>query len=209
MRLDQLTPQETVVELDEGATAVGSDEAAPTTPATTLPIAGSAAELLPEMADEMSRLSGQIAEEGDEARGSARSVANVDVKAVLDHAAKLMKAVARCEGDKDAVKKVGVQYATSQCADLLDNGVAGIHFYTLNRSDATRQIYQTLGAKDSAALRDDAAPPPHIVFFLVDTARSRANIDLFEQHIAIDLITGRRIGQADNRCRPQCTIRGS
>ena len=35
---------------------------------------------------------------------------------------------------------------------------------------------------------------------LVDTARSRANIDLFEQHIAIDLITGRRIGQADNRC---------
>ena len=35
---------------------------------------------------------------------------------------------------------------------------------------------------------------------LVDTARSRANIDLFEQHIAIDLITGRRIGQAGNRC---------
>ena len=63
---------ETVVELDEGATAVVSDEAAPTTPATTLPIAGSAAELLPEMADEMSRLSGQIAEEGDERATLAR-----------------------------------------------------------------------------------------------------------------------------------------
>ncbi len=35
---------------------------------------------------------------------------------------------------------------------------------------------------------------------LVDTARSRDNIDLFEQHIAIDLITGKRIGQTDNRC---------
>jgi L-aspartate oxidase len=35
---------------------------------------------------------------------------------------------------------------------------------------------------------------------LVDTARSRDNIDLFEQHIAIDLITGKRIGRADNPC---------
>jgi len=35
---------------------------------------------------------------------------------------------------------------------------------------------------------------------LVDSARSRDNIDLFEQHIAVDLITGRRIGQPDNPC---------
>ncbi|MHC4909582.1 MAG: methylenetetrahydrofolate reductase, partial [Planctomycetota bacterium] len=44
-------------------------------------------------------------------------------------------------------------WATEQCRDLTDNGVDGIHFYTLNRSDATRTIYQTLGAKDSASLR--------------------------------------------------------
>jgi methylenetetrahydrofolate reductase (NADPH) len=59
--------------------------------------------------------------------------------------AKLLKALGRCEGDREAVRKVGVQYATSQCADLLDNGVAGIHFYTLNQSDATRQIFASLG----------------------------------------------------------------
>jgi methylenetetrahydrofolate reductase (NADPH) len=32
-----------------------------------------------------------------------------------------------------------------QCHDLLDNNVAGIHFYTLNRSDATRVIFDSLG----------------------------------------------------------------
>jgi methylenetetrahydrofolate reductase (NADPH) len=32
-----------------------------------------------------------------------------------------------------------------QCHDLLDNNVAGIHFYTLNRSDATRIIFDSLG----------------------------------------------------------------
>ena len=49
--------------------------------------------------------------------------------------------------------KVGIHWATEQCRDLLDNHVRGIHFYTLNRSDATRQIYQKLGLRDSTALR--------------------------------------------------------
>jgi hypothetical protein len=53
---------ETVVEVEAGPT----DVSAPTTPSTTLPIPGSAAEILPELAVEMSRLSSQIAEEGDE-----------------------------------------------------------------------------------------------------------------------------------------------
>jgi methylenetetrahydrofolate reductase (NADPH) len=67
--------------------------------------------------------------------------------------ARLLKAVERCNGDEEAVGRVGVLWATEQCRDLLDNGVRGIHFYTLNRSDATRQIYQNLGVKDSVALR--------------------------------------------------------
>jgi methylenetetrahydrofolate reductase (NADPH) len=66
--------------------------------------------------------------------------------------AKLLRAVARCGDDDEAAKRVGVHWATEQCRDLLDHQVRGIHFYTLNRSDATRQIYENLGVKDSAAL---------------------------------------------------------
>jgi methylenetetrahydrofolate reductase (NADPH) len=66
--------------------------------------------------------------------------------------ARLLRAVGRCADDA-AVARVGVHWATEQCRDLLDNGVRGIHFYTLNRSDATRQIYENLGVADSAALR--------------------------------------------------------
>ena len=44
----------------------------------------------------------------------------------------------------EAVAEFGVAYATMQCADLLANGAPGIHFYTLNRSPATRAILSTL-----------------------------------------------------------------
>jgi methylenetetrahydrofolate reductase (NADPH) len=67
--------------------------------------------------------------------------------------ARLLRAVNRCNGDDAAVARVGTHWATEQCRDLLDNGVRGIHFYTLNRSDATRQIYDNLGVKDSVGLR--------------------------------------------------------
>ena len=66
--------------------------------------------------------------------------------------AALLRAVGRCRDDA-ALARVGVHWATEQCRDLLDNGVRGIHFYTLNKSDATRQIYANLGVTDSVALR--------------------------------------------------------
>jgi methylenetetrahydrofolate reductase (NADPH) len=66
--------------------------------------------------------------------------------------ARLQRAINRC-ADDDYVAKAGVHWATEQCRDLLDNSVRGIHFYTLNKSDATRRIYENLGVKDSNALR--------------------------------------------------------
>ncbi|MBB5035009.1 methylenetetrahydrofolate reductase [NAD(P)H] [Prosthecobacter vanneervenii] len=67
--------------------------------------------------------------------------------------AKLLRAIQRCGNDEAAVQKVGIHYATEQCRDLLDHGVDGIHFYTLNKSHATREIYSSLGIRDSAAVR--------------------------------------------------------
>ncbi|MEA2212514.1 MAG: methylenetetrahydrofolate reductase [Solirubrobacteraceae bacterium] len=47
-------------------------------------------------------------------------------------------------GNGDAVLELGVSYATLQCAELLARGAPGIHFYTLNRSPATRAILSAL-----------------------------------------------------------------
>jgi methylenetetrahydrofolate reductase (NADPH) len=46
--------------------------------------------------------------------------------------------------DAEAVAEFGVSYATMQCADLLAKGAPGLHFYTLNRSPATRAILSAL-----------------------------------------------------------------
>jgi methylenetetrahydrofolate reductase (NADPH) len=48
------------------------------------------------------------------------------------------------EEDLEAVLDFGVAYATLQCAELLAAGAPGIHFYTLNRSPATRAILSAL-----------------------------------------------------------------
>lgn len=66
--------------------------------------------------------------------------------------APLIKAVDRCKGNAEAIRRVGVHWATEQCRDLLDRRVRGLHFYTLNRSTATREIYANLGVQDSLSL---------------------------------------------------------
>ncbi len=47
--------------------------------------------------------------------------------------------------DADDMMKVGVEYAIRQCRQLLDSGVAGLHFYTLNRNQAIERVLEEVG----------------------------------------------------------------
>jgi methylenetetrahydrofolate reductase (NADPH) len=50
----------------------------------------------------------------------------------------------RVDGDDDATRNIGVRWAILQCRELLEHGVPGIHFYTLNKRGATRAIFEEL-----------------------------------------------------------------
>ncbi|MCE5276047.1 MAG: methylenetetrahydrofolate reductase [NAD(P)H] [Syntrophaceae bacterium] len=63
--------------------------------------------------------------------------------------AALLRAVCDVES-ADSIEKIGVEWATRQVYDLIDNKARGIHFYTLNNARATLKIYEALGVKDSS-----------------------------------------------------------
>ena len=57
----------------------------------------------------------------------------------------IMKRFLEVEDDSESVRALGVEIATDLCQKLLAEGVPGIHFYTMNSSTATREIYENLG----------------------------------------------------------------
>ncbi|MDR2578690.1 MAG: methylenetetrahydrofolate reductase [NAD(P)H] [Chitinispirillales bacterium] len=66
--------------------------------------------------------------------------------------ARLLKAFSRAENDDARFENVGIHWAAEQVRDLVDNGVKGIQFFTLNKSKATLKIYESLGITDSMGL---------------------------------------------------------
>ena len=79
------------------------------------------------------------------------SIAQIDRFAVLsgdDFPAALAAQLTAVADDPDAVREVGIEAASQLCDELLAAEAPGLHFYTLNKSPATRDIYRNLGLAD-------------------------------------------------------------
>jgi methylenetetrahydrofolate reductase (NADPH) len=58
--------------------------------------------------------------------------------------ASILARFSKIEADHEAVQKLGIEIATDLCEKLLELGVPGLHFYTMNTSSATLEIYRKL-----------------------------------------------------------------
>jgi methylenetetrahydrofolate reductase (NADPH) len=76
------------------------------------------------------------------------SLANLRRMATLSPGTKIPETLdadlERAGDSEELALEAGVRWATRQCRELLERGAPGIHFYTLNRSPATRQVYENL-----------------------------------------------------------------
>jgi methylenetetrahydrofolate reductase (NADPH) len=76
---------------------------------------------------------------------NVRQIERFAVLSGADFPADLAERLYAVEDDSEAVRAIGVEVATQMCELLLAEGAPGLHFFTLNRSTATREIYRALG----------------------------------------------------------------
>jgi len=57
----------------------------------------------------------------------------------------LMRKIEQFKDNPEDIKKIGIEFASYQCQQLFDAGVAGLHFYTLNTSSSIAPILDNLG----------------------------------------------------------------
>ena len=76
---------------------------------------------------------------------NVKSVKRMAEMSGADFPASLERRLRAVEDDEEAMRAVGIEATTELCRDLMAGGVDSFHFYTLNRSSATREIYANLG----------------------------------------------------------------
>ncbi|AFV76961.1 5,10-methylenetetrahydrofolate reductase [Thermus oshimai JL-2] len=72
----------------------------------------------------------------------------------------LLSQLERHQDDPKAILEIGVEHATRQVAELLEAGVEGVHFYTLNKSPATRMVLERLGFRPEPPPQRTPGSPP-------------------------------------------------
>lgn len=73
-----------------------------------------------------------------------RSLKHVKNMVNMTHVEIPQKLTEQLEKFPDDALKIGIEFATNQCHDLLDNGVDGLHFFTLNHSDQVSEILDNI-----------------------------------------------------------------
>jgi methylenetetrahydrofolate reductase (NADPH) len=56
----------------------------------------------------------------------------------------LIEQITKHQDDKKTMRKIGIEFAVNQCQELINSGVSGIHFYTLNKAGATKEVLENI-----------------------------------------------------------------
>ncbi len=73
--------------------------------------------------------------------GRVKKIVSLSGTAIPDS---LLSALETVQDDKQAQFELGIEYTTQQCRELVEEGIPGIHFYVMNRSEATLKILDAL-----------------------------------------------------------------